>query len=51
MPDQYNDSPIKEEELKKILEVANWAPTHKKTEPWRFKVFQNKAKMFRLIKF
>jgi nitroreductase len=30
MPDQYNDSPIKEEELKKILEVAKWAPTHKK---------------------
>jgi nitroreductase len=45
MPNQYNDSPIKEEELKKILEVANWAPTHRKTEPWRFKVFQNKAKL------
>ncbi|MFI5154765.1 MAG: nitroreductase [Chitinophagales bacterium] len=22
-----------------ILENANWAPTHKKTEPWRFMVF------------
>ena len=24
----------------KCLEAANWAPTHGKTEPWRFVVFQ-----------
>lgn len=45
MPNQYNDTPIDEIELNKILESANWAPTHRKTEPWRFKVFQNKAKL------
>ena len=44
MPHQFNDYPIEEEELNKVLESANWAPTHKKTEPWRFKVFKNKSK-------
>lgn len=42
-PAQYNDEPIKREEIEKILETANWAPTHRKTEPWRFKVFHGKA--------
>jgi nitroreductase len=27
-----------------LLENANWAPNHKKTEPWRFKVFTGEAK-------
>ncbi|MCL6267132.1 nitroreductase family protein [Flagellimonas myxillae] len=40
-PAQYNDKPISKETVQKILEAANWAPTHKKTEPWRFKVFMN----------
>jgi len=26
------------------LEAANWAPNHKKTEPWRFKVLQGESK-------
>jgi len=26
-----------------MLEAANWAPTHGKTEPWRFVVLQNRA--------
>ena len=38
-PAQYNDQPISREEVLTILESANWAPTHKRTEPWRFKVF------------
>jgi len=37
-PDQYNDRPISREILERLLEAANWAPTHKRTEPWRFKV-------------
>lgn len=37
-PVQYNDKPISRETLEKVLEAANWAPTHRKTEPWRFKV-------------
>ncbi len=38
-PAQYNDQPITKEEVLTILESANWAPTHKRTEPWRLKVF------------
>lgn len=41
-PQQYNTTPITKAELQQILEAANWAPTHKKTEPWRFKVLQGK---------
>ncbi|GER60413.1 nitroreductase family protein [Patiriisocius marinus] len=39
-PAQYNKEPITKGEILQILEAANWAPTHKKTEPWRFKVLQ-----------
>ena len=39
-PAQYNDKPIEKDLLLKILESANWAPTHRRTEPWRFKVVQ-----------
>jgi nitroreductase len=38
-PETYNDAPVSTEEIRQILENANWAPTHKKTEPWRFVVF------------
>jgi nitroreductase len=30
---------IPDEIVMQLLENANWAPTHKKTEPWRFTVF------------
>ena len=43
-PAQYNDKPIAKTDIEKILEAANWAPTHKKTEPWRFKVFLQNSK-------
>ena len=41
MPLQYNNIPIEDEDINLILEAANWAPTHKKTEPWRYKVLKN----------
>ncbi len=31
--------PIPEEIIRQLLENANWAPTHKNTEPWRFVIF------------
>ncbi len=43
-PAQYNEKPIAKSDLVKILEAANWAPTHKKTEPWRFKVLLGESK-------
>ncbi len=39
-PNSYNDKPIEESLILEILENANWAPTHRMTEPWRFKVFR-----------
>lgn len=44
-PLQYGDAEITQAELNQILESANWAPNHKRTEPWRFKVIQGNAKM------
>ncbi|MHA7944367.1 nitroreductase family protein [Formosa sp. 3Alg 14/1] len=42
-PDQYNATPISKETINLLLEAANWAPTHKRTEPWRFKVLQGES--------
>lgn len=43
-PAQYIDKPIAKTDISTILEAANWAPNHKKTEPWRFKVLQGVKK-------
>jgi nitroreductase len=43
-PAQYNSESISREEILTILEAANWAPTHRRTEPWRFKVFHGDSK-------
>lgn len=42
-PAQYNSQPITKGEILSILEAANWAPTHRRTEPWRFKVFHGES--------
>ena len=42
-PAQYIDKPIAKSDIEQLLEAANWAPTHKKTEPWRFKVLQGES--------
>jgi len=39
----YTDKPIPKAIIQQILENANWAPTHKLTEPWRFRVYQGDA--------
>lgn len=33
------NAPVAEAALASILQAACWAPTHKRTEPWRFHVF------------
>lgn len=44
-PRQYDGSrEVEEHIIRQILENANWAPTHKFTEPWRFVVFRGQAK-------
>lgn len=38
-PAQFSGEIIRKEIMLEILENANWAPTHKFSEPWRFTVF------------
>lgn len=43
-PHQFDDEKLVDEDILKLLEMANWAPTHRKTEPWRFKVLSGEFK-------
>ena len=38
-PKDYTGERIDDKIILQLLENANWAPTHKLTEPWRFKIF------------
>ena len=38
-PRDYTGEKVSDEIINQMLENANWAPTHKFTEPWRFVVF------------
>ena len=44
-PVSYSDREVPEEVVRKILENANYAPTHKLTQPWRFIVFRKEGKL------
>lgn len=39
-PAQYDSEPVDDKIIEEMLENANWAPTHRLTEPWRFVVFK-----------
>lgn len=44
-PPFYNsEKEVPKEIIEKILDAANWAPSHKKTEPWRFYIFTGKSR-------
>lgn len=43
-PKQMSGEIIPDSEIIEMLESANWAPTHKFTEPWRFKIFKEESK-------
>lgn len=43
-PSQFSEQTVSKQTIEVLLESAHCAPTHRKTEPWRFKVFQNDAK-------
>jgi nitroreductase len=46
-PVKMNGKKIADEQVRELLELANWAPTHGRTEPWRFIVYSgNKVKEF-----
>ena len=39
-PKQYNAKPVEREVIVRLLQASVHAPTHKRTEPWRFKVLR-----------
>lgn len=43
-PKSYTEEVIPKKLIEQILETANYAPTHKLTEPWRFVVFTGESK-------
>ena len=42
-PAEYSGARLDDALVEHVLESANWAPTHKLTEPWRFVVFCDDA--------
>ena len=49
-PKEYTGEKVPHSLVKNALEMANWAPNHRKTEPWRFKVFSDGG-VFKLMQF
>ncbi len=43
-PEQYTERKIHKEIIEDVLNNAIWAPTHGKTQPWRFQVFMNDSR-------
>ena len=55
---QFSGVPVDNAIVRQMLENANWAPSHKLTEPWRFIVFtgdgirkfaQEQAKLYKEV--
>jgi nitroreductase len=42
-PALFNGKKITDDTINSLLKLADWAPTHGRTEPWRFIVFSNTA--------
>lgn len=42
-PNMYSEEKVDRRIIEQMLENANWAPTHAKTEPWRFVVFSGEG--------
>jgi nitroreductase len=46
-PVRMNGKKIPDDQVRELLKLANWAPTHGRTEPWRFIVYSgDKVKEF-----
>ena len=43
-PNEFNGEIIRNEDIIQLLENANHAPSHKMTQPWRFKIFYQNSK-------
>ena len=40
-----SDKDVPDELIKELLDIAVWAPNHRKTEPWKFRVFKGDARV------
>jgi len=38
-PPMFSEEKITDDVVSRLLENANWAPNHRRTEPWRFHIF------------
>jgi len=45
MPKDLSGEVLPKEQIETLLEAANWAPTHKKNEPWRYTVIEGPEKI------
>lgn len=43
-PKDYTDTEISQEVVEEIVNSATFAPNHKRTKPWRFKIFKGEEK-------
>ena len=41
---RLKSDPVSHDLIEQMLEAANWAPSHKDTEPWRFTVFSGEGR-------
>ncbi|CAH1002237.1 hypothetical protein LEM8419_03155 [Neolewinella maritima] len=39
-PQFFTGAPVAQQTLEELIEAANFAPSHRKTEPWRFRVYR-----------
>ena len=43
-PQFFTRQPVEKDVLEELIQAANFAPSHKKTEPWRFRVYRGGGK-------
>jgi len=48
---QYGDEPVAEAVVRELVELARWAPNHKLTNPWRFRLLgrETRARIDELV--
>src|SRR5690606_26576099 len=44
-PEVYSDKIVEKEIIQEIISNAIWAPSHGKTQPWRFKVYNGEGRL------
>ncbi len=45
---RYKQTPVRDEDVRKILDAGRWAPSANNTQPWRFLVIRDKSMLKRM---